>query len=126
MPELKPFLKKMMSLPGLSAYEGPVREVIAEAWKPLVDELTVSRVGSLHGLKRGTAAEPRPQILLAAHMDAIGLMVTGISEGGLLRFTEVGGVDPRILPGMPVIVLWPARAARDYRPAARTACCPHP
>ncbi len=104
MPELKPFLKKMMSLPGLSGYEGPVREVIAEAWKPLVDELTVSRVGSLHGLKRGTAAEPRPKILLATHMDAIGLMVTGISEGGLLRFTEVGGVDPRILPGMPVIV----------------------
>jgi endoglucanase len=94
----------MMSLPGLSAYEGSVREVIAEAWKPLVDEITVSRVGSLHGLKRGTAAEPRPRILLATHMDAIGLMVTGISAGGLLRFTEIGGVDPRILPGMPVIV----------------------
>jgi glycosyltransferase involved in cell wall biosynthesis len=83
MPELKPFLKKMISLPGLSAYEGPVREVIAEAWKPLVDELSVSRVGSLHGLKRGVAPEPRPKILLATHMDAIGLMVTGISQGGL-------------------------------------------
>ncbi len=102
--ELKPFLKKMMSLPGLSAYEEPLREVIAEAWKPLVDELTVSRVGSLHGLKRGTAPEPRPKILLATHMDAIGLMVTGISEGGLLRIFRIGGVDPRILPGMPVTV----------------------
>lgn len=104
MPELKPFLKQMISLPGLSAYEEPVREVIAEAWKPLVNEITISRVGSLHGLKRGTAAEPRPKILLATHMDAIGLIVTGISENGLLRFYEVGGVDPRILPGMPVIV----------------------
>lgn len=104
MPELKDFLKQMLSLPGLSAYEGPVREAIAEAWKPLVDSLTVSKVGSLHGLKRGTGAEPRPKILLATHMDAIGLMVTGISAGGLLRFTEVGGVDPRILPGMPVMV----------------------
>src|SRR5512147_311602 len=104
MPEPKSFLKQLISLPGLSAYEGPVREVIAEAWKPLVDELTVSRVGSLHGVKRGTAAEPRPKILLAAHMDAIGLIVTGISEGGLLRFYRIGGVDPRILPGMPVIV----------------------
>ncbi len=104
MPELKPFLKQLISLPGLSAYEGPVRETIAEVWKPLVDDLTVSRVGSLHGLKRGTAPEPRPKILIAAHMDAIGLIVTGISQGGLLRFTEVGGVDQRILPGMPVKV----------------------
>lgn len=104
MPELKPFLKQLISLPGLSAYEDPVREVIAEAWKPLVDDLTVSRMGSLHGLKRGSAAEPRPKIMLAAHMDAIGLMVTQITEGGFLRFTEVGGVDPRILPAMPVTV----------------------
>ena len=104
MPEFKPFLKKMISLPGLTAYEDPVREAIAEAWKPLVDELTVSRVGSLHGLKKGTGPEPRPKILLAAHMDAIGLMVTGISKGGFLRFFRVGGVDPRILPGTPVTV----------------------
>ncbi|RPJ52001.1 MAG: M42 family peptidase [Chloroflexi bacterium] len=104
MPDIKSLLKNLISLPGLSAYEEPVREAIAEAWKPLVDELTVSRMGSLHGLKRGVASEPRPKILLAAHMDAIGLMVTGISEGGLLRFYRVGGVDPRILPGMPVTV----------------------
>lgn len=101
--ELAPFLKRLISLPGLSGYEGPVREVIAEAWKPLVDDLTVSRLGSLHGLKRGRGAEPRPSILLAAHMDAIGLMVTTI-EDGLMHFTEVGGVDPRILPGTKVTV----------------------
>jgi len=102
--ELKPFLKQLISLPGLSAYEDPVRDVIREAWAPLVDELSVSRVGSLHGLKRGTADEPRPRILLAAHMDAIGMMVTGVTEGGFLRFTEVGGIDPRILPYTPVTV----------------------
>lgn len=104
MTDFKPFLKNLISLPGLTAYEEPVREAIAEVWRPLVDELTVSRVGSLHGLKRGSASEPRPRILLAAHMDAIGLMVTGISEGGFLRFYRVGGVDPRILPGTPVVV----------------------
>jgi len=102
--ELKPFLNKLISLPGLSAYEDPVRDVIRDAWSPLVDEFTVSRMGSLHGLKRGTAAEPRPRIMLAAHMDAIGMMVTGVTEGGFLRFTEVGGIDPRILPYTPVIV----------------------
>lgn len=110
MSDLKPFLKRLISLPGLTAYEDPVREAIAEVWKPLVDDLTVSRTGSLHGLKRGAAPlpagsdGPRPRILLATHMDAIGLMVTGISEGGFLRFFRVGGVDPRILPGTPVTV----------------------
>ncbi len=101
--ELTPFLKKLLSQPGLSAYEEAVREVIAEAWQPLVDELVVSRVGSLHGLKRGSASEPRPRLLLAAHMDAIGLMVSGIVDG-FLRVDEIGGVDYRILPGQMVTV----------------------
>jgi endoglucanase len=97
------FLKQMISLPGLSGGEDPVRTVIAEAWKPLVDEISISRTGSLHGLKRGFGPEPRPRILLAAHMDAIGLMVTQVVDG-LLRFTEIGGVDDRILPGQLVTV----------------------
>lgn len=101
--DIKDTLKKLISLPGLSGYEGPAREVIRESWQPLVDEITVSPLGSLHALKRGSGNEPRPSILLAAHMDAIGLMVTGIQDG-LLRFTQVGGVDPRILPGLKVIV----------------------
>jgi endoglucanase len=101
--DIKETLKKLISLPGLSGYEGPAREVIRESWQPFVDEITVSPLGSLHALKRGSGNEPRPSILLAAHMDAIGLMVTGIQDG-LLRFTQVGGVDPRILPGLKVIV----------------------
>jgi endoglucanase len=104
MPDPKAHLKSLISLPGLSAFEEPVREVIAEAWRPLVDELTTSRTGTLYGLKRGSGPEPRPRILLASHMDAIGLMVTSITQGGFLRFTEVGGVDPRILPYSPVMV----------------------
>jgi endoglucanase len=104
MPDLKPFLKQMISLPGLSGYEDPLREVISEAWRPLVDELSVSKLGSLHGLRRGAAPEPRPRILLAAHMDAIGMMATRITADGLIYFTEIGGIDPRILPSTPVMV----------------------
>jgi endoglucanase len=101
--ELNTFIKQLITQPGLSGYEGPVRDVIAEAWRPLVDELSVSRVGSLHGLRRGSGAEPRPRVLIATHMDAIGLMATRVIDG-LIRFTMIGGVDARILPGQKVLV----------------------
>ena len=105
MTELLPFLKSMLSSPGLSGFETPTREIIQETWRPLVDELSVSRLGSLHGLRRGTgnAGPVRPRLLLSAHMDAIGLMVKSI-HNGFLRVTEMGGVDPRILPGLQVTV----------------------
>lgn len=103
MTELLPFLKELLSTSGLSGYEQPVRAIIEAAWKPLTDELSVSRLGSLHGLQRGTAPEPRPSILVSAHMDAIGLMVTGVADG-FLRLTGVGGIDPRVLPGLLVTV----------------------
>ena len=104
MPDIQPFLKELISAPGLSGYEGPVAKIITEKWKPLLDELSQSKIGSLHGLRKGSGPAPRLSIMIATHMDAIGLMVTGIAEGGLLRFTDIGGVDPRILPGQPVIV----------------------
>jgi putative aminopeptidase FrvX len=103
MSQTSDFLKELISMPGLSGYEAPVRERISAAWKPLVDELAVSKLGSLHGLRRGTAAEPRARILLAAHMDAIGMMATSINQG-LIYFTEIGSLDPRILPGQQVMV----------------------
>jgi tetrahedral aminopeptidase len=101
--ELTPFLKELLSLPGLSGYESPVRDKLIKAWRPLVDELETSPLGSLHGLRKGHGEEPRPSILLAAHMDAIGLMTTSIEEG-FLHITEVGGIDHRILPGQQVTV----------------------
>lgn len=104
MPEPQTFLKELITAPGLSGYENPVSKMISEKWKPLVDEITQSKVGSLHGLRKGTAPEPRPSILVATHMDAIGMLVKGITSEGLLHFTDIGGVDPRILPGQPVTV----------------------
>lgn len=103
MTELLPLLKKLLEAPGLSGYETPVHQVIKDAWQPLCDEIETSRLGSLHALKRGVAPQPRPSLLLAAHMDEIGFMTTGFADG-FLRFTEIGGVDRRILPGQAVIV----------------------
>jgi endoglucanase len=103
MPELLAFLKELISMPGLSGYETPVRKFIQDAWSPLVDEVSVSRLGSLHALRRGTAPEPRSSVLIAAHMDAIGLMVSGIKEE-FLHVTRLGGLDARVLPGQLVTI----------------------
>ena len=104
MTDIPAFLKKTIAVSGLSGYEAPVRQIIEETWKPLTDELGVSRIGSLHGFKRGTqTGEPRHSILIATHMDAIGMMVTRIVDG-FLYVTEIGGLDARVLPGQPVTV----------------------
>jgi putative aminopeptidase FrvX len=103
MDELKQLLKNLIAVPGLSGYEAPVRELIKAAWEPLTDELRVSKLGNLYGLCEGTGKKPRESILIATHMDAIGLIVTRV-EDGLLRIEEIGGIDYRILPGQMVTV----------------------
>jgi putative aminopeptidase FrvX len=103
MTELLPFLKDLISAPGISGYEDPAARIIAEKWRPFVDEISHGRLGSLQGLKHGTGPSPRPSVMVATHMDAIGLMVTGITDG-FLRITRVGGVDTRVLPGTAVTI----------------------
>src|SRR3989304_2941446 len=97
-----PLLKDLTRLPGLSGHERPAQERIQAAWEPLVDELSLSPIGSLHALKRGSGEAPRPSVLVATHMDAIGMMVSMLDHG-LLRVAEIGGLEPRVLPGQPVI-----------------------
>ena len=103
MSDITPFLKSLLSLPGLSGYERPAAAMIEEKWRPLVDELSISRLGSLQGLKKGSGTGKNPALMIATHMDAIGMMVTEV-VGEFLHVTQVGGIDPRILPGTPVIV----------------------
>lgn len=101
--DLNKHLKALISIGGPSGYEKPVRDLIAETWRPLSDELTITNLGSLKAVRHGSGAAPRPTVMLAAHMDAIGLMVTQI-DSGFLRTTQIGGVDSRILPGQMVTV----------------------
>ena len=103
MTDILPFLKSLLSVSGLSGFEGPVAQLIEKKWRPLVDKTSVSRVGSLHGLKKGSGKEPRPSVMIASHMDAIGLQVSKIRDG-FLHVTNVGGIDIRVLPGLEVTV----------------------
>ena len=103
MTDVLPFLKSLVSVSGLSSFETPVARIIEEKWRPLVDEVSISRVGSLHGLKKGSGASPRPSVMIAAHMDAIGMSVSKITDG-FLHITNIGGIDVRVLPGAAVNV----------------------
>ena len=103
MKDYLPFLKKLLSAPGLSGHENPVRKLIIDEWSSITDEIQINTLGSLYGYCKGNAKEPRQKVLLAAHMDAIGLMVTTI-DNGFIHITEIGGIDPRVLPGQPVII----------------------
>lgn len=96
-------LKSMLRVSGLSGYEEPIRDLIKQAWQPLCDEISVSKLGSLHALRKGNGPEPRKRILVATHMDAIGLIVTSIKQG-FIHISEIGGIDARVLPGQQVTV----------------------
>lgn len=111
--EVIPLLKRLSEANGIVGHEGPVRELLRQTWQPFVDEMREDRMGSLIALKHGaepssspgseSAGAPRPKLMLAAHMDEVGLMVTGI-EKGFLRIGWVGGTDQRVLLGLEVVV----------------------
>ena len=97
------FLKSLLSTSGLSGFETPAAQLIEDAWKPLTDELSQSALGSVHGLKRGSGKDPRPSVMVATHMDAIGLIVSQIN-GEFLHIANIGGIDIRVLAGQAVNV----------------------
>ena len=96
-------LKQLSEADGITGFEEPVRELVRQTWQPFVDEMREGKLGSMIALKQGAGPEPRPKLMLAAHMDEIGLMATGV-EKGFLRVSRVGGTDRRVLLGLEVIV----------------------
>jgi endoglucanase len=101
--DLKDHLKNLTERHGVSGYEAPIRAYLRETWSGWVDEFQVDGLGSLIAIKCGTASQPRRRIMLAAHMDEIGLMVGEIRQG-YLRLQPLNGFDGRILQAKPVIV----------------------
>lgn len=103
--DIKGHLKTLSELHGPSGYEDPVREALAAAWTPFVDELETGKMGTLVGIQRGSGAtdSPRQRIILMAHMDEVALLVNGI-EDGFLKVRRLGYPDARLLPGTPITV----------------------
>ncbi|MGM0368879.1 MAG: M42 family metallopeptidase [Bacillota bacterium] len=97
-------LKELAETNGVSGYEENITGKLENIFSNYTDQIKYDNLGNLIACKRGTATE-NIKIMLAAHMDEIGLMVTKIEDEGFLRFTAVGGVDQRTLVGQEVIVL---------------------
>lgn len=101
--DLVGFLRELTKAPGISGHEGYVGDVLMRWIRPFCDEVKMDRLGNVVALKKGE--EGNGSVMIAAHLDEIGLIVTKVEEGGYLRFTTVGGVDISILPGQEVVVL---------------------
>lgn len=97
---IEEFLRGAAAQPGVTGMEMAAAEYIAEAFRPYVDDVHITPVASVIAHRKGKG----PKVMLAAHLDEIGMVVSKIEEDGALRMQTVGGVDPRIMPGMRVRV----------------------
>jgi tetrahedral aminopeptidase len=101
-------LKELSEARGVSGAEGAVRDLILDAVRDLIDEHRVDALGNLICIKRGSNRDDPNQdpkkVMVAAHMDEVGFMVTAINKDGSLRISTVGGLDDRILLSKVVLV----------------------
>lgn len=94
-------LKTICETAGAPGFEQRVRELVINEVTPLVDEVSVDNMGNVIALKKG---KERKKVMVAAHMDEIGFIVTHIDDDGFLRFHPLGGFDPKTLTSQRVIV----------------------
>jgi putative aminopeptidase FrvX len=94
-------LERLSNACGVSGDEGEVRKIVLEQVKPYADEVKVDALGNVLVTRRGQG-EPRLKVMLAAHMDEVGMMLTTDESDGIYRFEVVGGVDTSNLVGKPV------------------------
>lgn len=96
-------IKQLTALSGLSGGENAIAQVLCRKLLELGLEASCDSYGNVHGFL-SCGKKDAKTLLLEAHMDQIGLMVSGIEENGYIKFANLGGVDQRILPGMEVII----------------------
>ncbi len=96
-------LEQLCSIPAPSGFETPAAQAALELLHPLVDEAWIDKMGNVVGVRR-CGKEGARKLLLDAHLDEIGFIVTG-HQDGFLRFAPLGGVDPRMLPDRELTIL---------------------
>lgn len=101
---MKDMLTRLCSADGVTGFEGNAAAVARELLAPYCDRTEIDRCGNVLGWK-GCGKPDAKTVLLDAHLDQIGFLVTEVLDGGFLRFTQVGGIDPRMLLGAEVTIL---------------------
>lgn len=94
-------LKEICETPGVPGYEQKVRNLVLREVKKLADKVSIDNMGNVTAFKKG---KKNKKVMIAAHMDEIGFIVTHIDEKGFLRFIPLGGFDPKTLTAQRVVV----------------------
>jgi putative aminopeptidase FrvX len=97
-------LEELSNAFGPSGCEVEVRRILARTLRDRVDDLQADALGNLIAFKRGTGSEPRLKVMVDAHTDEVGLMISRIEKNGLLGFRAVGTIDDRMLMAKGVLV----------------------
>ena len=98
-------LEKLSNARGVSGNEAEVREILIDAVKDHVDEYRVDTMGNLITLKKARGSRSaNSKVMIAAHMDEVGLMIVHHESNGLVRFRKVGGIDDRVLLSKVVLI----------------------
>ena len=98
-------LKELCRIPAAPGFEQRLRAAVMEQVRPYVDALYTDVMGNVYAVKKGTQQGPgAKRVMIGAHLDEIGFIVTHIEEGGFLRFHTLGGFDPKTLTSQRVIV----------------------
>lgn len=94
-------LAEICKTPGAPGFEQKVRKLVLQELEGLVDEVETDNLGNVYAIKRGTGDK---KVMIGAHMDEIGFMVTHIDDKGFIRFHTLGGFDPKTLTAQRVII----------------------
>jgi Cellulase M and related proteins len=97
-------LKDVCEIAGAPGFEKRIRDLIIELVTPYADEIKTDNLGNVIAVKKGQRNPDGKRVMVAAHMDEIGFIVTHIDENGFLRFHTLGGFDPKTLTAQRVIV----------------------
>ncbi len=97
------YLSELTMLRGVSGNEQKVRSFIRKKLEPAFDRIEVDSIGNLMAYKKGTGNTEKT-LMLCAHMDEVGMIISRITEEGFLKFKTVGGIDPRVLVSKRVLV----------------------
>jgi endoglucanase len=94
-------LEEVCQSPGAPGYEQKIRALIIEKVTPYVDEIQTDNMGNIYAIKKGKTDK---KVMIGAHMDEIGFIVTHIDDNGFIRFHTLGGFDPKTLTAQRVLI----------------------